>query len=135
MSESTTPQTNPTDEHKEKYFSFHITRWTNFDPINETLARIAEGIEQGNGCLTLLEVERTESDLASIGDEEVRECFANILAAKRLVKRLHELPKNLVDELRVALSTDAQSSPRKAATSVANFPVNGESEHRTRQWP
>ena len=56
MSESTTPPANPTDEHKEKYFSFHIKGWTNFDPINETLARIAEGIEQGNGCLTLLEV-------------------------------------------------------------------------------
>jgi predicted component of type VI protein secretion system len=135
MSESATPQANPTDEHKENYFNFHINGWTNFDPINETLSRLAEGIEQGNGFLTLVEVQRTESDLANIGDEEVRECFANMLAAKRLVKRLHELPKHLVDELRAALSTDPQSSPKKAAASVPNFPVNGESELRTKQWP
>jgi hypothetical protein len=52
----------------------------------------------------LVEVLKTESDLAAIGDEEVRECFANILAAKRLVRNAHELPKNLVEELRVALN-------------------------------
>src|SRR5437016_11957454 len=88
--------TGKTDEHKEKYFSFQIKGWTNFDPMDKTLASIAKSIEQGDGFLTLLEVQNVETDLAAIGDEEVRECFANILAAKRLVKTVHDLPKNLI---------------------------------------
>ena len=100
------PQKIQTYEQSEKYFSFQIKGWTNFDPMDKTLARIAEGIEQGCGFLSLMEVLKVEDDLASIGDEEVRECFANILAAKRLLRNAHELPKNLIEELRSALKTD-----------------------------
>ncbi len=74
--------------------------------MDKTLARIVEGIEQGGGFLTLVEVLKIEDDLASIGDEEVRECFANILAAERLVRNVHELPKKLIEELRSALKTE-----------------------------
>src|SRR5436309_7778282 len=94
------PQKIQTHEQSEKYFSFQIKGWTNFDPMDKTLAKIAENIEQGSGFLTLVEVLKTENDLACIGDEEVRECFANILAAKRLVRTVHELPANLIEELR-----------------------------------
>src|SRR5207302_8553515 len=70
------PQKIQTYEQSEKYFSFQIKGWTNFDPMDNTLARIAEGIEEGSGFLTRMEVLKVEDDLASIGDEEVRECFA-----------------------------------------------------------
>jgi len=128
------PQKSQTDEHKEKYFSFQIKGWTNFDPMDKTLATIAERIEQGGGFLTLVEVAKTENDLAGIGDEEVRECFANILAAKRLVRTVHELPKNLIEELRLALTTEEDVAPKKTAASVANFPANDESGPRAKHW-
>jgi hypothetical protein len=132
--------TGKTDEHKEKYFSFQIKGWTNFDPMDKTLAKIAENIEQGSGFLTLVEVLKTENDLACIGDEEVRECFANILAAKRLVRTVHELPPNLIEELRLALKTEESAMPKKSVASVANLPVRNlqvddEAGSRSKLWP
>jgi hypothetical protein len=136
MSEPIKPLTNPTDEHKEKYYSFQIKGWTSFDPMGQTLAKIAEKIEQGDGYLTVVEIVKTENDLAGIDDEEVKECFANILAAKRLVKTAHELPKNLIDELRSVLKTEAEEvAPRKAVASVTNLTANDESASRAKQWP
>jgi hypothetical protein len=136
MSELGAPQKSETDEHKQKYFSFQIKGWTNFDPMDKTLARIAESIEQGGGFLTLVEVLKTENDLACIGDEEVRECFANILAAKRLIRTVHELPKNLIQELRSALKADVEEvAPKKPVTSVTNLAANDESASRAKQWP
>jgi hypothetical protein len=93
-------------EQSEKYFSFQIRGWTNFDPMNKTLAKIAAGIDDANGFLTLVEVLKVQDNLASIEDEEARECFANTLAAKRLLKNIHELPKKVVEELRSALKTE-----------------------------
>ena len=121
-------QKHQTDEHSEKYFSFQIKGWTNFDPMDKSLARIAENIEQGGGLLTLVEVLKTENDLACIGDEEVRECLANILAAKRLVRNVHELPKKLIEDLRSALKTEEE-----VATRVAISSANDES--RVQRWP
>jgi hypothetical protein len=128
-------QRNQTDEHKEKYFSFQIKGWTNFDPMDKTLARIVEGIEQGGGFLTLVEVLRVEEDIAAIGDEEVRECFANILAAKRLVRNVHELPKKLIEELRSALKTEDEVAQKKPAVPVAISSVKDESAPRAKFWP
>ena len=126
----------PTEGHSEKYFAFQIKGWTNFDPMDKTLAKIAEGIEQGGGFLSLMEVLKVEDDLASIGDEEVRECFANILAAKRLLRNAHELPKNLIEELRSALKTDEEVVPQKTVAPVAISSVNDESVSRARmRWP
>jgi len=101
------PQTDQSREQSEKYFSFQIKGWANFDPVNETLARVAEGIEQGNGFLTLIEVLRVEDEVASIEDEEVRECFENLLAARRLIQNVNELPAKVKEELRAALQTIA----------------------------
>jgi hypothetical protein len=124
---------NPTDEHKEKYFSFQLKGWINFDPTDKTLARIAEGIEQGGGFLTLVEVLKVEGDLASIDDEEVRECFANILAAKRLVRNVHELPRKLIEDLRSALKTGEEVAPKKKATPV---PIpTAINESGLQRWP
>lgn len=132
------PQKVQTDEHKETYYSFQIKGWTNFDPMGHTLSKIAANIEQGDGFLTLVEIVKTENDLAGIGDEEVKECFANLLAAKRLVRAAaaHELPKNLIEELRSALKTEeAEVAPKKPVASMGKVPANDESSLRTRQWP
>ena len=129
------PEKSQTDEHKEKYFSFQIKGWTKFDPMDKTLARIAESIARGGGFLTLVEVLKIENDLACIGDEEVRECFANILAAERLVRTVHELPKNLIEDLRLALKTEEEVVSKKTVASVANLPVNHESGLRAKPWP
>jgi hypothetical protein len=126
-------ETSLTDEHKEKYYSFQIKGWTNFDPMNKTLVKIGQSIEQGDGFLTLLEVQKTENDLASISDPEVKECFANILAAKRLVRNVQELPKNLLEELRSALSSAEGNAPKKEVASVATLPLS--IEPRIKQWP
>src|ERR1700730_15037477 len=154
------PEKSQTDEHKEKYFSFQIKGWTKFDPMDKTLARIAESIARGGGFLTLVEVLKIENYLGCIGDEEVRECFANILAAERLVRTVHELPTNLIEELRSALKTETELAaerglrtvhelpqklieelrsslkseeevvPKKTVASVANLPVND-----AKRWP
>ena len=128
-------QRNQTDEHKEKYFSFQIKGWTNFDPMDETLARIADGIEKGRGFLTLIQVLKVEEDIAAIDDEEVRECFANIVAAKRLVKNVHGLPQKLIEELRAALKTEDEVVPKKPVIPVAISTVNEESAPRAKFWP
>ena len=111
-----------TSEQGEKYFSFQIKGWTNFDPMDKTLARIADSIEQGGGFLTLMEVVKVEDNLASIGDEEVRECFANILAAKRLLQNVHGLPKKLIEDLRSTLNTDEEEAivRKETVASVAS---------------
>jgi hypothetical protein len=129
-------QKTQTDEHKEKYFSFQIKGWTNFDPMDKTLAAIAAHIEDGNGILTLVEVTKVEHDLAGIGDVEVRECFANILAAKRLVRTINELPQHLLRELRSALKTEEEIAPKKPVASVPNLPAaNGSLGAPARHWP
>jgi hypothetical protein len=128
-------QTDQSDEQSEKYFSFQIKGWTNFDPMDKTLARIADGIEQGGGFLTRLEVLKVEDDLASVDDEDVRECFVNMLAAKRLIRNVHALPKKLIEELRSALETEDEVAPKKPVTQVAISSVNDESAPRRKFWP
>jgi hypothetical protein len=95
-------QTNQSYKPREKYFSFQIKGWTNFDPMDKTLAKVAEGIDQGNGFLTLVEVLKIENDVTSIQDEEVRTCFENLLAARRLIRNFNELPTKVKEEIRAA---------------------------------
>ena len=123
------------DVQREKYYSFQIKAWTNFDPMDKTLTKIAEGIEQGRGFLTLMEVVKVEEDLASISDEEVRECFANTLAAERLLRNFHELSKNLIEELRSALKTEEEVVPKKTVAPVPISSLSDESGARPKRWP
>ena len=125
----------PTSEPGEKYFSFQIKGWTNFDPVNKTLAKVAEGIEQGNGFLTLVDVLNVEDDVAAIEDEEVRGCFENLLAAKRLIQNVNELPAKVKEELRAALETNEEVVPKKIVTLVPGPSVNEESGSRFKRWP
>jgi hypothetical protein len=127
------PQNNQPCEQSEKYFNFQIKGWINFDPMNKSLARIAAGIEEANGFLTLVEVLKVEDKLASIGDEEARECFANTLAAKRLLRNVHELPKKRVEELRSALTTEEVVS-NKTITQEPISLLNDEPVSHTRPW-
>jgi hypothetical protein len=111
-------QANQSHEPREKYFNFHIKGWTNFDPMDKTLAKVAEGIEQGNGFLTLVEVLRAEDNVASIRDEEARACFENLLAARRLIRNFNELPARVKEELRAALKAEEEIVPNKVVTLV-----------------
>ena len=133
MSETlTAPRRSHNHEQSGKYSKFQIKGWVNFDATDKTLAEIAEGVEQGDGFVTLMEVVEVD-DLASIDDEEARECFANILAAKRLVRNVHELPKTLIDDLRQALKVEEDVAPKKAVTRAGIPPANDES--RVKHWP
>jgi hypothetical protein len=107
---SVVAQPSQISEPKQRYFKVQMRAWTNFDPINKSLAEIAELIEKGNGFLTMVEVLEVENSLESVPDEEVRNAFANILAAKRLIAAVNNLPAKLKEELRSALdkSTDAE---------------------------
>jgi hypothetical protein len=129
------PETSQTDEQRQKYFGFQIKGWTNFDLADKPLVEIAERIEQGGGFLTLIEVLKVEDNLASIGDEEVQECFENILAAKKLVQNVHELPKKLIEELRSALKTEDEVVPRKTVTPVSSSLAKDESWSGPKRWP
>ena len=107
---SVVAQPSQISEPKQRYFKVQMRAWTNFDPINKSLAEIAELIEKGNGFLTMVEVLEVENSLESVPDEEVRNAFENILAAKRLMAAANNLPAKLKEELRSALdkSTDAE---------------------------
>jgi hypothetical protein len=128
------PSTKPqTDEQSEKYFNFQIRGWTNFDPIDKTLAKVAEGIEQGGGFLTRVEVLSVENDIAAISDEEAEEFFANIIAAKRLVRNIHELPKKLIEEIRSALKAEEEVLPKKPVAQSDSSAMSHDS--RAKPWP
>jgi hypothetical protein len=87
--------------------------WTNFDPMEKTLADIAKSMEQGNGFLSVIEVLEVAENLASVTDEDVRDGFSNILAAKRLLGAVDTLPETLKEELRSALESATSGGPRK----------------------
>ncbi len=127
--------TNQNHELREKYFSFQIKGWTNFDPMDKTLAKVAEGIDQGNGFLTLVEVLRVEDSVDSIQDEEVRACFENLLAARRLIRNANELPTRVRDELRAALKLEEETVPKKIVTLVPGSSSSPEPAPVAKRWP
>jgi hypothetical protein len=129
------PHVKQTHEPRDRYFSFQIKGWTNFDPMDKTLARLAEGIDQGNGFLTLVDVLTVEDDVASIQDEEVRTCFENLLAAKRLIRNFNELPAKVKEELRAALRTEEEAPPQKIVTLVPSSSSSPEPAAGAKRWP
>jgi hypothetical protein len=129
------PKTIQLEKQSEKFFEFHLKGWTNFDPMHETLNTIAIGIEEGGGFLTVVEVVRVESDVTSIADEEVRECFENVIAAKRLIRNADKLPKVLLEGLRSALQTEKKVVFAEPITLETKSPRGDESESRVKRWP
>src|SRR5438874_13408871 len=99
-----------------KYFKIQVRGWTDFDPLDKKLAEIAVAIERGGGFLTAIEVLDTKDDLSAISDNVVREGFQNILAARRVLRSIGELPTSLVEDLRAALDAPAEM-PKKPAGS------------------
>jgi hypothetical protein len=128
-------QTNPGDAQKEKYFSFQIKGWLNFDPMDKPLAKVAEGIEQGDGFLTMVEVLKVEDDVSSIGDEEARACFENLLAARMLVRNIDQLPARVKEELRAALKSEDEVLPKKMVTRIPGSSPNQEMATVSKRWP
>jgi len=129
------PQTDQSHEQSEKYFSFQIKGWTNFDPMDKTLATVAERIKEGEGFLTLVEVLKVEDQVAAIDDAEVRECFENLLAAKRLIQNVSELPAKIKEDLFAALRTAEEIVPKKTVTLMPDPVVKDVSETRAKRWP
>lgn len=118
-----------------KYFSFQIKGWTNFDPMDKTLGKISERIENGDGFLTLVETLKVETDIAAIDDEDVRECFENLHAAKRLIQNANELPAKVKEELRAALQTEDEIVSNKNLKIAPESVVDNESLSRIKRWP
>lgn len=111
------PQNSETPAQREKYFKLQISGWTDFDPMDKELSEITDAIEKGDGFLSAIEVVEVADDLAAIKDTEVREGFQNILAARRILRSLGDLPKKVVEELRSALrvqEVDERKPPRSA---------------------
>ena len=120
----------------ERYFSFHIKGWTNFDPMNTTLAQVAERIERGDGFLTLVEVLKVEEKVTSIDDEEAKKWFENLLAAKRLIQNVNELPAKVREELRAALKGEEEVVPNKIVTLDPPSPsASEEAAGRVKRFP
>jgi len=118
-----------------KYFSFQIKGWTNFDPMDKTLGKISERIENGDGFLTLVETLKVETDIAAIDDEDVRECFENLHAAKRLIQNANELPAKVKEELRAALQIEGEIVSNKNLKIAPESVVDNESLSRIKRWP
>src|SRR5437762_2228052 len=111
------PQNSGTPAQRGRYFKVQIRAWTDFDPMDKKLPEITEAIEGGGG-LTAIEVLEVEDDLAAISDNEVKEGFQNILAARRVLRSIGELPKSLVEDLRSALNAREEVGERKPVSSA-----------------
>ena len=127
--------TNQSSKPIEKYFSFQIKGWTNFDPMDKTLAKVAERIDRGDGFLTLVEVLRVEENVNSIDDEEAKECFENLLAAKRLIQNVNDLPEKVREELRAVLKSEEGVVPNKIVTLAPTPSVSEETVSHVKRWP
>ena len=132
MWKSSVSQSSQKESAKELYFKVQMKAWTNFDPMEKTLPEIAQAMEQGNGFLSVLEVLEVADSLVSIPDEDIRDSFENVIAARRLIQAATGLPANLKEELRSALEAEGGVQyphvvPKKSTSSgVEGFG----SEHR-----
>src|SRR5207247_7960940 len=113
------PQNSGTPAQRGRYFKVQIRAWTDFDPMDKKLPEITEAIERGGGLLTAIEVLEVEDDLAAISDNEVKEGFQNILAARRVLRSIGELTKSMVEDVRSVLN-DREEVGGKSSVTVGN---------------
>lgn len=99
-----------------QYYKIQVLGWTDFDPMDKKLPEIADAIERGGGVLTAVEVLDKKDDLSAISDNLVREGFQNILAARRVLSSIGELPPSVVEDLRAALNRPAETAKKTAAS-------------------
>src|SRR5437762_8005093 len=104
-----------------KYYKIQVRGWTDFDPLDKKLPEIADAIEQGGGVLTAVEVLDVKDDLSAISDNVVREGFENILAARRVLRSIGELPTSVVEDLRAALNAPAETAKKPAGSQDAEL--------------
>jgi hypothetical protein len=102
-----------------RYFKMQIRGWTDFDPMDKKLPEIADAIERGGGFLTAVEVLDVKDDLSGISDNLVREGFENILAARRVLHNIGELPTALIEDLRTALNARAETGKKRLSSENA----------------
>ncbi len=65
-----------------------------------------------------------EDDVAKIGDEEAREYFENMLAAKRVLRNAEDLPRKLAEELRSAMNIEAGVTSETKVVPIASSPAH-----------
>jgi hypothetical protein len=114
-----TPHTTDSAE-QGSYFKMQIRGWTDFDPVGKSLPEIARAIERGGGFLTAIDVLEVHDDLSAISDTQVRESFRNILAARRVLRSISELPSAVVEDLRAALNSSGQGNERPTGLELTN---------------
>ena len=85
--------------------------------------------------MTLVEVVTVEDDVVSIQDEEVRACFENLLAAKRLIRNFSDLPAKVKEELRAAVKTEEEAVSRNIVTLVPGSSASPEPAAVVKRWP
>lgn len=114
-----TPQGSGVPDQFGKYFKLQIRGWTDFDPMDKTLAEIAEAIQRGGGFLTAVEVLEVKDDPAAISDNQVREGFQNILAVRRVLRSIEALPQDLLRDLRTALNSRDEAGKKPAVSDIS----------------
>jgi hypothetical protein len=98
----------------QRFYKLLVKAWTSFDPANMDLSEIAEFIDDGSGFLSSIEVVSVAEDLRGIDDAEVREGFANLLAADRVLQNIADLPTSVRQRLAKPLASD-NPAPRGVA--------------------
>jgi DNA-directed RNA polymerase subunit F len=80
---------------------------------------------------------RVEESVTSIDHEEAKEWFENLLAARRLIQNVNDLPANVREELRAVLKSEEEVAPNKIVTlgSAPPASVNEESAARIKRFP
>jgi hypothetical protein len=100
------------------YFKMQIRCWTDFDPMGKKLTEIADAVERGDAFLTAVEVLEVKDDVSAISDNVVREGFENIVAARKVLRNIGELPTTIIEDLRAALNSRAETGKKPASTAT-----------------
>jgi hypothetical protein len=97
------------------YFKMQIRCWTDFDPMGKKLTEIADAVERGDAFLTAVEILDVKDDVSAISDNVVREGFENIVAARKVLRNIAELPTAILEDLRTALNSRAETGKKPAS--------------------
>lgn len=129
------PLQNQSGKEGEKFYNFQIRGWLNFDPVDKTLANVAERIDMGDGFVAMVDLLKVADGVSAIDDEEIREAFENLLAVKRLIQNASQLPTTLIEELRAALKMEQQIAPKKNVTPISSSSGREDPEIQITPWP
>ena len=75
----------------------------------------------GGGFVALVDILKVADDVAAIDDEEVREGFENLLAAKRLIQNASHLPTKLIDRVARRIEDGTRGCPPKKCDGDLEF--------------